>query len=250
MTSTIAPRPRPASRRKGGSPVRSSKDVRDMPLLHRICDPARAHLIAAFVLLAWGGPGLAQTSPGSKAATPGPLLDGPLTPEEAPKSFRLEPGLRLELVAAEPLVASPVALAFDERGRLFVAENRGYPTGPGPGRAARRPDRDAGRHRRRRPDGSPDRVRRGAHVPQRRHALEGGPDRHLRPGRALPARHRRRRQGRRAPRPLHRLRDDRQHPAPREPSDPLGRQLDLPDQRPLGREGDVARGPRPPGGRS
>jgi len=61
--------------------------------------------------------------------------DGPLTPDQARQSFRLEPGLTVELVAAEPLVASPVALAFDERGRLFVAENRGYPTGPGEGQA-------------------------------------------------------------------------------------------------------------------
>jgi putative membrane-bound dehydrogenase-like protein len=36
----------------------------------------------------------------------------------------------VELVAAEPLVADPVALCFDAHGRLFVAENRDYPTGP------------------------------------------------------------------------------------------------------------------------
>src|SRR5712671_1919959 len=59
--------------------------------------------------------------------------DGSLTPEQALASFKLEPGLKIELVAAEPLVANPVAIAFDERGRLFVAENRGYPTGPGEG---------------------------------------------------------------------------------------------------------------------
>src|SRR5262245_41782232 len=73
-------------------------------------------------------------------ATPDPIhnpkskiqnLTGPLTPAQALASFQLEPGLRLELVAAEPLVADPVALAWDEHGRLFVAENRGYPTGPG-----------------------------------------------------------------------------------------------------------------------
>lgn len=64
-----------------------------------------------------------------------PNLDGPLSSSEAPKSFQLEPGLRLELVAAEPLVVSPVACAFDERGRLFVAENRDYPTGPAAGEA-------------------------------------------------------------------------------------------------------------------
>jgi putative membrane-bound dehydrogenase-like protein len=51
-----------------------------------------------------------------------------LSPEEALKSFQLaDPDLRVELVAAEPLVVSPCALAWDEKGRLFVAENRGYP---------------------------------------------------------------------------------------------------------------------------
>jgi putative membrane-bound dehydrogenase-like protein len=54
---------------------------------------------------------------------------GPLSPSEAAASFQLDPGLRVELVAAEPLIESPCALAWDERGRLFVVENRGYPTG-------------------------------------------------------------------------------------------------------------------------
>jgi putative membrane-bound dehydrogenase-like protein len=52
---------------------------------------------------------------------------GPLSPEEALASFELEPGYRIELAAAEPLIKSPVAMAFDERGRLYVVENRGYP---------------------------------------------------------------------------------------------------------------------------
>ena len=57
---------------------------------------------------------------------------GALSPEEALKSFRLEAGLRVELAAAEPTVVDPVALAFDENGRMFVAENRGYPTSANP----------------------------------------------------------------------------------------------------------------------
>ena len=57
-------------------------------------------------------------------------LPSPLTPADALKAFAAAPGLRIELVAAEPLVASPCALAFDGKGRLFVAENRGYPIGP------------------------------------------------------------------------------------------------------------------------
>src|SRR6266481_3946295 len=60
--------------------------------------------------------------------------NSPLSPETALASFQCEPGLRIELVAAEPIVVDPVAMAFDEAGRLFVVENRGYPTGPGPGK--------------------------------------------------------------------------------------------------------------------
>ena len=43
--------------------------------------------------------------------------DGPLSTGKALQSFVLEPELRIELVAAEPLVDCPVAMAFDERGR-------------------------------------------------------------------------------------------------------------------------------------
>ncbi len=46
----------------------------------------------------------------------------PKSPAEALKTFRLHPGFRIELAAAEPLLASPVALDFDENGRLYVAE--------------------------------------------------------------------------------------------------------------------------------
>jgi putative membrane-bound dehydrogenase-like protein len=41
----------------------------------------------------------------------------------------LPPGLRIELVAAEPQISSPVDAAFDEDGRLWVVEMRDYPHG-------------------------------------------------------------------------------------------------------------------------
>jgi putative membrane-bound dehydrogenase-like protein len=50
----------------------------------------------------------------------------PLSPEEAAKTFELAPGFQIELVAAEPLVVDPVAMAFDEFNRLFVIEMRDY----------------------------------------------------------------------------------------------------------------------------
>src|SRR5271170_6298472 len=49
-----------------------------------------------------------------------------LSPEEALKSFKLAPGFRIELVASEPLVEDPVAIAFDPGGRIWVVEMRGF----------------------------------------------------------------------------------------------------------------------------
>ncbi|NNL01186.1 MAG: hypothetical protein HKP39_02800, partial [Eudoraea sp.] len=44
----------------------------------------------------------------------------PLSPSEALKSFELaDPELEIQLVAAEPLVQDPVAISFDEGGRLW-----------------------------------------------------------------------------------------------------------------------------------
>jgi putative membrane-bound dehydrogenase-like protein len=55
------------------------------------------------------------------------------TPSEIASSLHLDAGLRAELVAAEPLIESPVAMAFGEEGRLWVVEMRDYPHGPAPG---------------------------------------------------------------------------------------------------------------------
>jgi mono/diheme cytochrome c family protein/glucose/arabinose dehydrogenase len=49
-----------------------------------------------------------------------------LPPEEAIKTLQVAPGFRLELVASEPLVFEPVAMAFDPDGRLWVVEMRSY----------------------------------------------------------------------------------------------------------------------------
>lgn len=50
----------------------------------------------------------------------------PLEPRETLNAFEIVPGRRIELVAAEPLVRDPVALAFDEQSRLYVVEMRDY----------------------------------------------------------------------------------------------------------------------------
>jgi putative membrane-bound dehydrogenase-like protein len=50
----------------------------------------------------------------------------PKSPEEAMRTFRLHSGFRIELAACEPNLASPVAVDFDEDGRLYVAEFRDF----------------------------------------------------------------------------------------------------------------------------
>ena len=41
--------------------------------------------------------------------------------------FRLDPGFRIELMASEPDIQSPIAMDIDEHGRWFVLEMPGYP---------------------------------------------------------------------------------------------------------------------------
>jgi mono/diheme cytochrome c family protein/glucose/arabinose dehydrogenase len=62
-----------------------------------------------------------ETVPADKIP-PAPVL----SPEEEAKTFRLPAGFRVELVAAEPLVHSPVQAQFDHLGRLWVVEMNGY----------------------------------------------------------------------------------------------------------------------------
>ena len=48
------------------------------------------------------------------------------TPEESASAFKVPDGFRVEVVASEPLIASPSAVCWDERGRMFVYELHGY----------------------------------------------------------------------------------------------------------------------------
>jgi putative membrane-bound dehydrogenase-like protein len=50
----------------------------------------------------------------------------PRSPQDALRAFHILDGFRIELAAAEPLIADPVALSFDEDGRMYVVEMRGY----------------------------------------------------------------------------------------------------------------------------
>jgi putative heme-binding domain-containing protein len=62
---------------------------------------------------------------------PGPAL----SPAEAIARMKVPDGFHVELVAAEPDLVNPVAMTFDERGRIWVTESLEYPRhSAGPGR--------------------------------------------------------------------------------------------------------------------
>jgi mono/diheme cytochrome c family protein/glucose/arabinose dehydrogenase len=48
------------------------------------------------------------------------------SPEEELATFDLAPGIRVELVASDPMISHPVAAVFDPEGRMWVVEMRGY----------------------------------------------------------------------------------------------------------------------------
>jgi len=55
-----------------------------------------------------------------------PMADG-LAPADAAAAMSLPPGFQVTLLAAEPDVRQPIAMCFDDRGRLWVAEAYSYP---------------------------------------------------------------------------------------------------------------------------
>src|SRR5215213_5132799 len=50
----------------------------------------------------------------------------PTEPRDAIKTFKVRPGFHIELAACEPNVLDPIAMCFDENGRMFVLEMRDY----------------------------------------------------------------------------------------------------------------------------
>ncbi len=50
----------------------------------------------------------------------------PRTPEESAAAFVLPDGFEMQVIASEPLIASPSGVCWDARGRMFVSELHGY----------------------------------------------------------------------------------------------------------------------------
>ena len=65
--------------------------------------------------------------PNYEKRDPAPRFQLPLSPEESMKLVQLPIEFEMELFASEPMIINPMAMAWDERGRLFVIETVDYP---------------------------------------------------------------------------------------------------------------------------
>jgi putative membrane-bound dehydrogenase-like protein len=67
--------------------------------------------------------------PGQRSQGDGdwPRMPKPLTPEESMRHLIVPAGFEVQLVASEPDIKKPIAMAWDERGRLWIAETLDYP---------------------------------------------------------------------------------------------------------------------------
>jgi putative membrane-bound dehydrogenase-like protein len=54
-------------------------------------------------------------------------MQKPLAPAESMKHMHLPEGFEVQIYAAEPDIAKPIAMAWDARGRLWIAETEDYP---------------------------------------------------------------------------------------------------------------------------
>ncbi len=65
--------------------------------------------------------------PNYEKRDPAPKYQLPLAPEESEKLTQVPPGFDLQLFASEPDIINPIAMNWDEKGRLWVIETVDYP---------------------------------------------------------------------------------------------------------------------------
>ena len=54
----------------------------------------------------------------------------PYSPAEAIRKMTVPEGFSVELVASEPDIVNPIAMTFDDRGRIWITESIEYPRKP------------------------------------------------------------------------------------------------------------------------
>lgn len=121
-------RPLPANPALRGSPSKR-RVMRQCCLIA----PTAATLLVTLASACAAESGKRESAESPSRAAP----QSPVPPEESLQYFQLHPDCRIELVACEPDVMSPIQVAFDPGGRMWVVEYTDYPHGPAEGEPGR-----------------------------------------------------------------------------------------------------------------
>ncbi len=93
----------------------------------RFCSVETHHALLAALVMCWAVVTSARAQDMDFVHPKSPSEPAPfLKPKDALKAFKIHKDFRLELVASDPLIHDPVAIDFDEFGRIWVAELRSY----------------------------------------------------------------------------------------------------------------------------
>lgn len=93
------------------------------------------HQPLLLLLIATGCGALAATNDDVLPARYDSPPNQPYSPAEARGKMTVPPGFHVDLVASEPELVNPIAMTFDDRGRIFITESIEYPRqSGGPGR--------------------------------------------------------------------------------------------------------------------
>jgi putative membrane-bound dehydrogenase-like protein len=116
----------------------------NQPAFHQLVENGILWAVGDRVRQAWQQlkpPTLTYTStsliPNYERRDPPLQLQNPLAPAASEKLTQVPPGFELQLFAAEPDITKPIAMAWDERGRLWIAETVDYPNTIEPGAKGR-----------------------------------------------------------------------------------------------------------------
>lgn len=80
-------------------------------------------LLALCLASAQQDPDKKPAIPHNQSTPPGPALQ----PAEAVRKMEVPKGFQVDLVASEPMLVNPVAMCFDDRGRIWITESVEYP---------------------------------------------------------------------------------------------------------------------------
>src|SRR5947209_8685054 len=102
-----------------------------LPAVRRLLACGAAGVLLVLACLTLRSPLQGEPVPHGQDQMPGPAL----SPRQAIERMKVPPGFSVEVVASEPDIVNPVAMTFDERGRVWITESLEYPRrSAGPGR--------------------------------------------------------------------------------------------------------------------